>query len=110
MDDAELDAVVAVVVDHVAELVAIIDQHNVIRWANQRSGHVLGTNLDEWRGRSVVDLIHPDDLPLGFELLVSAKASGQGVKEPVLFRLRGVDEWVPLEVIASNVDAAASGS
>jgi diguanylate cyclase (GGDEF)-like protein/PAS domain S-box-containing protein len=104
MDDVELADLVAVVIDHVADLVAVIDQHNVIRWANLRSEDVLGTSLDVWRGRSVIELIHPDDLPLGLELLVSAKASGRGIKEPVLFRLRGADDWVPLEVIASNVE------
>jgi diguanylate cyclase (GGDEF)-like protein/PAS domain S-box-containing protein len=104
MDDRQLDDLVAVVVDHIADLVVIADETGVIRWANARSWDVLGTTLAEWRGRPIVDIVHPDDLPLGLELLVSARATGGGVKEPVTFRARGADDWVDVEVIASNVE------
>ncbi|MFT3851675.1 MAG: diguanylate cyclase [Ilumatobacteraceae bacterium] len=104
MDDRQVDGLVAVAVDHIADLVVLVDETGVIRWANARSVDVLGVTLAEWRGRPVLELVHPDDVPLGLELLVSARATGGGIKEPVTFRVRGIDGWVTLEVVVSNVE------
>jgi diguanylate cyclase (GGDEF)-like protein/PAS domain S-box-containing protein len=104
MDDRQLRDLVGVVVEHIPDLIVIVDQTGVVRWANTRAEAVLSTTVDQWLLRPVLDIIHPDDLPLGLELLVSARASGSGVKEPVTFRARNGDEWVTLEVVASNVD------
>jgi len=84
----------------------VIDPAGTVRWANRGFARLLGTDPAEVVGRHAAELAHPDDIPLGFELLSSARATGTGVKEPVVYRLRhAAGGWVDLECIASVVDA-----
>lgn len=99
---------IAAVADHVAELIAVFDAAGTVLWVNAALGRILGRRRDEWVGRSAIELCHPDDIPLGLELLVSAQATGPGVKEPVVYRLSHADgSWVDLECISSNVQLAS---
>jgi diguanylate cyclase (GGDEF)-like protein/PAS domain S-box-containing protein len=105
VDPRELEALVAHVADHVGELVAVLDEAATVRWANRGAERILGYPRTEWIGRSAIELVHPDDVPLAAELLVSAKATGAGVKEPVSYRVRTQARgWIELECIASNVE------
>jgi len=101
---AGLEAVLERLVHHVAELVTVFDHGGTVLWVNDALPRVLGWEPQAWVGRHAVELAHPDDIPLGMELLSSAKATGPGVKEPVVYRLAHADgSWVDLEVISSNV-------
>src|SRR3954465_9686526 len=75
MDDRQLRDLVGVVVEHIPDLIVIVDQTGVVRWANTRAEAVLSTTIEQWLLRPVLDIIHPDDLTLALELLVSARAS-----------------------------------
>ena len=90
--------------DHVAELVTVFDPAGYVLWVNAAVERLLGWEQSDWAGRHAVELAHPDDLALGMELLSSARATGPGVKETVVYRLAHRDgSWVDLECIASNV-------
>ncbi len=102
------DDVVAAVVDHVAEVVAVFDSAGHVLRVNAAVRRVLGFEPGDWVGRHGADLCHPDDISLGMELLVSAQATGPGVKEPVVYRMAHADgRWIDLECIASNVELAS---
>ncbi|HYD10358.1 MAG TPA: diguanylate cyclase [Acidimicrobiales bacterium] len=99
-----LGDVVADVVHHVAEVVGVFDQSGVLWWCNAAVERVLGWQPEEMIGRHGAGLLHPDDVPLALELMVSAQATGGGVKEPVVYRLAHRDgRWIDLEIISSNV-------
>jgi len=104
---ASIDEVVASVADHVAEVVFVLDQTGIIRWANAGLDRVLDQDPAAWVGRHGAELAHPDDVPLGLELMVSAMATGPGVKEPVRYRLARSDgSWLDFECIATTVALA----
>ncbi len=100
-------AVGALVVDiarHLPDVVVVLDQLGFVLWANEAMERVLGHRPEDWVGRHASELAHPDDIPLGMELLSSAVATGSGVKEPVTYRVFHRDgEVEQLEFIASNV-------
>jgi diguanylate cyclase (GGDEF)-like protein/PAS domain S-box-containing protein len=102
--EEQIAMLVGQLIDHVPELVVIVDQVGQIRYANLRAQEMLRMPADEWIGRPVFDVIHPDDVALALELMVSANATGAGIKEPVTYRLRtGDGSWAIVEVIACNV-------
>ena len=105
--DDQVTSLVETLIDDIAELVVVVDQLGAIRWANRRAENVLGVRASDWIGQSVLSFLHPDDLALGVELLVSARATGAGVKEPVTFRLSHLDgSWLTMEVVASIAELA----
>ena len=105
--DDQVSSLVETLIDDIAELVVLVDHLGSIRWANRRAENVLGVQVSDWIGQSVLSFLHPDDLALGVELLVSARATGAGVKEPVGFRLSHLDgSWLTVEVIASITELA----
>lgn len=90
--------------DALADVVVVLDSVGSVVHANRRAEEVLGTSLGEWVGRSCIDVLHPDDVPVAAELLVTAQTGGDGPKEPVRYRLRASDgSDVPVAAIASKV-------
>ncbi|MET0324188.1 MAG: PAS domain S-box protein, partial [Ilumatobacteraceae bacterium] len=105
MDDWQVDELAVTIIDHIADMVVVLDRRGTIRYANARSEEILGVLRTDWIGRPVFELVHPDDLALAMELLVSTQAAGSGVKEPVPFRVRkGDGSWATVEVITSNIE------
>ena len=105
--DDQVTSLVETLIDDIAELVVVVDHLGAIRWANRRAENVLGVRASDWIGQTVLSFLHPDDLALGVELLVSARATGAGVKEPVTFRLSHLDgSWLTMEVVASITELA----
>ncbi|MCU1395045.1 MAG: diguanylate cyclase/phosphodiesterase with sensor(s) [Ilumatobacteraceae bacterium] len=94
----------AIAVDAIAEMVVVIDGLGTVVYANDRAEQLLGVRREDWLGRPGFDIIHPDELPMAAELIVSAQATGTGVKEPVTYRFRrGDGTWLQVELIASGV-------
>ncbi|MBS1837825.1 MAG: PAS domain S-box protein [Actinobacteria bacterium] len=99
--------VVANLADHVAELIVVFDGNGEVIAVNDAIGRLLDRRPEEWIGRHGAEICHPDDLRLGMELLVSSQATGDGVKEPVTYRLSHADgTWIDAECISSNVALA----
>src|SRR5665213_1212087 len=44
------------------ELLMVVDNDHVVRWANRAFERVLGYPIESLIGRDIVPLIHPDDL------------------------------------------------
>lgn len=52
------------VVENIADVTAHVANDGTPVWISQRLTDVLGWHPDEWIGRSVVEFVHPDDLPV----------------------------------------------
>lgn len=104
---ASLDELIAELPDHLPELIVLVDEDGRILWFNRPAEITLGWERGPWIGRNIVEVLHPDELAMAHELLVSARASGPGRKEPVTYRIASeFDTWLPIEAIASNVQLA----
>jgi diguanylate cyclase (GGDEF)-like protein/PAS domain S-box-containing protein len=101
-----VDALLGNLTEYIAELVLVFDDHGVCLAVNSSLQRLLGWRADEWVGQHGSHFVHPDDVALGLELFVSARATGAGVKEPVTYRLRHSDGgFVDMECIATTVNA-----
>jgi PAS domain S-box-containing protein len=98
-----VDELIAGLADHLPELIVLLDEDGQILWYNVTAEGVLGWERRHWVGRNIVEILHPDDAVRAAELLVSARATGPGAKEPVLYRLATVRDWIDLEAVASVV-------
>jgi PAS domain S-box-containing protein len=104
---SSLDELIAELPDHLAELIVLVDEDGRILWFNRPAEITLGWERERWIGRNIVEVLHPDELAMAHELLVSARASGPGRKEPVTYRIASeFDTWLPIEAVASNVQLA----
>lgn len=76
--------------------VIVIDSELRLTWGNHRAVATFGISVEEGRGRSVVDLIHPDDLVTAAASLESVQAKDLGTS--VEIRVRHADgHWIPVE-------------
>ncbi|HEX9259219.1 MAG TPA: PAS domain-containing protein, partial [Acidimicrobiales bacterium] len=85
--------------EDLADMVFVVEADGTLGWANRRAEQILGWSLSEWRGRSALELIHPDDRPLVFVSLDSM--STRSDETGVLIDLRVADArqgWRYLEV------------
>ena len=76
--------------------VIVIDSELRLTWGNHRAETTFGITVDEGRGRSIVDLIHPDDLVTAAASLESVQDKDLGTS--VEIRVRHADgRWIPVE-------------
>lgn len=86
----------ATVLGWLPDPVIVIDSELRLSWGNKRAERTFGLTVEEARGRSVIDFIHPDDL-------VTASASFQSVQDKDLgttveIRVKHADgRWIPVE-------------
>jgi diguanylate cyclase (GGDEF)-like protein/PAS domain S-box-containing protein len=89
--------------DAAADCLALIDGEANLQYASAAAQRLLGISVDEWIGRNVFDLLHPDDVHGVAEAWVTTVAT-PGVKSPLGLRLRHVDgTWMPVEIISTNM-------
>ncbi len=76
--------------------VIVVDADGRLGWANARAESTFGRSLADLRGRSVIDLVHPDDLVTALASLESVqdKALGTSVEVRVL---HADGTWLPVE-------------
>ncbi len=92
----------AALVEHVSDIIAVLDHNGVIQYASPAAARVLLHAEGELHGTNLLELIHPDDAP--DELLALARPDEQGVGSPVELRLRAADDtWRYLEVVMSDL-------
>jgi len=92
----------AALVEHVSDIIAVLDNDGVIQYVSPATARVLGYDESELNDRNLLDLIHPDDLP--DELLQLARPDEQGVGSPVELRLQAADgSWRFLEIVMSDL-------
>jgi len=87
-----------------SDLVAVIDETATLIYVSGASDRILGRSADEWIGRNVFELLHPDDASAAAESMVTSVESGTGVKDPIELRLLHADgQWREVEVVANNL-------
>ena len=84
-------------VDSLADPVVVVDLHGVLRYANDTAAEVLGWDVVELLGGSVLELVHPDDLNLAIAALDTVVTKSVG--DLIALRLRtGHGTWRYLEL------------
>lgn len=86
-----------------ADVIVVIDDEGRFRFVNDAAKRVLGHDPADLVGRNGFEFIHPDDIGLAAESLVSTVADG-GVREPLLIRLMNASgDWYPVEILTNNL-------
>jgi diguanylate cyclase (GGDEF)-like protein/PAS domain S-box-containing protein len=97
------DRWLALLVEASADVVAVLDENGVLLYANPAAQALFGYDLDAWRGRSVLDLVHPDDLALALGSLESMLIRTDRPGDPIEVRVRTeTGAWRHVELVATN--------
>ncbi|MBI2924291.1 MAG: response regulator [Verrucomicrobia bacterium] len=89
--------------ENTSDIVTIVDEAGLIRYASPSVERVLGFRPDDWIGQNLSGRVHPDDVS---ELFTALSQSSQraGVRVTLGFRFRHHDgSWRFLEVSAKNL-------
>jgi PAS domain S-box-containing protein len=98
---AELAGLVARVIEHASDLIAVIDVHGTISFQSPSVERVLGYRPEELEGTAVFDLVHPDDLPGAWKRM-SQVQEATGPTRPSLIRLRHRNgSWRTFEAVGT---------
>jgi diguanylate cyclase (GGDEF)-like protein/PAS domain S-box-containing protein len=96
-------AVFSVLVEGMADAVAVLDRDAVLQYANPAAEALFGYTLAERRGRDILDLLHPEDL----DLVVGSLAEMANIEvpgAPLEVRARAADgSWLHVEVVTTNL-------
>lgn len=100
MSDVRGDLPPALELDDLPDICLITDSIGTISQANQACAEALGYPVEDWVGRNVLDVLHPDDLEpaiAAFTSMGDRTEEGSGLLMPV--RVRHADgSWLPCEV------------
>jgi len=87
---------------HSSDLIAVLDDQARVIYANEAAEHMLGFVPDEQHGRSMFELIHPDDLEATVDRFFAATRQA-GIAPPAVFRFKTASgDWRVLEATATN--------
>jgi diguanylate cyclase (GGDEF)-like protein/PAS domain S-box-containing protein len=85
-----------------SDLIVIVDQQANLLYANPAGARMLGLDPDDNVGRSMLQLIHPDDLE-GAAAAIQRDTAGPGIYPSATYRFRtSENEWRTLELTATN--------
>lgn len=88
------------------DMIAVLDLDGRFTFVSDAAGRILGLDPADLVGRDGFEIIHPDDLGLAAESMATTVASGGGVREPLLLRLRrGDGHWHEVEILTNNRSA-----
>ena len=90
-------------VDAIPDCVLVIDTDAVVRFANRAVEVQLGHSVSEYIGRSVLDLIHPDDVNSVLSSIVAVRGKVVGTLVEVRVRDRA-GGWHWYEQVGTNVE------
>ena len=88
--------------DRLPDAVVVMDTAGVLRGANTTAETRFGWLRSEWVGRSLLELIHPDDLDWALASLDTVL--GKDVGTPIEVRIRSSADWRLVEVIGSALE------
>jgi len=90
------------IIEHVPEVLALLDADGKILYVNPQTEKVLGYRQDEVDRRDIFELVHPADLQRARqEYSVTVRQEGEQV--PSFLRIRdNRGEWIPFEIIANS--------
>jgi PAS domain S-box-containing protein len=103
---AERDQLFQLISENAADMIALIDKDGRRLYNSPAYQKVLGYSVEDLKGTSSVEEIHPDDRPRVLQAAEKARISGQG--ERVEYRIRHKDgSWRTLESTASAIQDAS---
>ncbi len=86
------------------DMVAVVDLDGRFRFVSEAVRRILGLDPDDLVDRDGFEFIHPDDVGLAAESMATTVASGSGIREPLLLRLRQADgDWHQVEILTNNL-------
>ncbi len=99
---AERERWLAALLAHSNDLIAVVDDQARVIYANEAAERVLGYVPDEQLGRSLFELVHPDDLEeTAKRFLAALHRTGAG--KPAVFRFKtAAGDWRVVEATATN--------
>ncbi len=100
MTDAFGDPPTSIDLDDIPDICLITDGIGTISRANRACAEALGYPVDDWVGRNVLDVLHPDDLEpaiAAFTSMGDRTGGGSGLLMPVRVR-HANGSWLPCEV------------
>jgi PAS domain S-box-containing protein len=99
-------------IEQTRDVVLVLDQGMVVRYASPSAGEVLGTHPEALTGTPLTALVHPDDVP-AFRRAQEDLVAGPGARAQFDCRCRHGDAgpWRHMEIAAQNLttDAAVEG-
>ena len=85
-----------------SDLIALLNERAELEYANPAAERLLGLVPEDFIGRNMLELVHPDDLEIVAAAL-SRDLAQPGVHPPAVYRLQAASgEWRHLEVTATN--------
>jgi PAS domain-containing protein len=88
------------------DLIAVIDEHGTLVYANSSSATLMGYEKNSKTGRTIFDLIHPDDHAVATAALAeiaTRTSTSMSASEPVVIRiLNSWNEWRFIEAELTN--------
>ena len=91
----------AALVHDIPDALVVVDAAINLKFVNDAGVTLLGWTPAEWVGRSLLDLVHPDDVPI----VVSSASTvvGKSAGSPVEFRVRAADgSWRRVEIVGRD--------
>ncbi len=85
---------------HFPDAVVLVDGSGTIVWGNLAAERIFGRSLQEWVGRSGLDLVHPDDHE--FVLRALGTIQGKEVGSPIEIRVKAASGWRLIEMIGTR--------
>ncbi len=86
----------SVLIDHVADPVICTTETGELVWANAAAAELLGSSLERWLGRNVIDAVHPDDVISVVNAFITVVDQSEGL--PLRLRIVAEDGTIhPVE-------------
>jgi PAS domain S-box-containing protein len=98
-------------IENASDIILTLDATTTIRYCSPSLTALLGYAPDAWINRSLLGLVHPDDLQ-SVNKALQAMIQYPSISPPLELRLRHADgRWITLEAIANNLlkDPAVNG-
>ncbi len=91
-------------VQNSADLIAVIDETGIIQYASPTSERILGYTTAESIGRNFIEWVHPEDIPLALESLISRSREAGTANQSIEVRGQHKDgTWRDIEVLGTNL-------
>ena len=85
--------------ENLPDAVVIVDGTGNIVWGNHSAERLFERTLDDWRGKSGFDLVHPDDHELALRSL--STVGDKEVGAPIEIRVNAASGWRLIEMVGT---------
>jgi diguanylate cyclase (GGDEF)-like protein/PAS domain S-box-containing protein len=88
------------IIKNLPDALVALDSQARLLWANAAAEELIGEDSEAWIGRSAIDLVHPDDVPMASVSLLSVQEKGVGTL--IELRIKTPDGWRLVEMVGAN--------